>query len=179
MFLNLKHYYTSQKLDPFEFIPLTFHIRKGIDDPEFIRFKEHYFELQEAGQKNIWILKPGENTNRGAGITLCDKLEEVEDIISKEDVQLNGRPKTFIVQKYLEKPLLYQRRKFDIRCFILITSINGIQIGYWYQDGYVRTSSSEFSLDTLANKQIHLTNDAVQKTCDEYGKHEPGNKVKI
>jgi hypothetical protein len=24
---------------------------------------------------------------------------------------------------------------------------------------------------------IHLTNDAVQKKCEEYGKYEPGNKI--
>jgi tubulin monoglycylase TTLL3/8 len=37
-------------------------------------------------------------------------------------------------------PFLYQKRKFDIRCYILITSVNGIQKGYWYQDGYIRTA---------------------------------------
>jgi len=37
-------------------------------------------------------------------------------------------------------PFLYQKRKFDIRCYILITCVNGIQKGYWYQDGYIRTA---------------------------------------
>lgn len=27
------------------------------------------------------------------------------------------------------------------------------------------------------NKFIHLTNDAIQKHCDEYGRYEPANKV--
>ena len=178
LFLNLRQYYLSQKMDPFDFIPLTFHIRTGLDDPEFARFKEYYNEKQQdPSEKNVWIVKPGENTNRGVGITICENLKEIEQILTEDTVQHNGKPKTFIVQKYIEKPLLYQRRKFDIRCFILITSINGIQKGYWYQDGYIRTSSSEFSLENLGNKQIHLTNDAVQKKSEEYGKHESGNKV--
>jgi tubulin---tyrosine ligase len=63
----------------------------------------------------------------------------------------------------MEKPLLYNKRKFDIRCFSLITCIGGIVKGYWYQEGYIRTSSYEYSLkkDQLEKKLIHLTNDAV------------------
>lgn len=52
-----------------------------------------------------------------------------------------------------------------------------IIIGYWYQEGYFRTSSKEFTLKNISNKQIHLTNDAIQKKYEEYGKWEAGNKV--
>lgn len=179
LFLSLRHYYVSQKLDPFDFIPLTFHIRKHTEDPEYTRFQEYYGRIkQDPTLKNIWIVKPGENTNRGVGITVCEKLEEIEDIIKIDTLQANGKPQTYIVQKYIERPLLYQKRKFDIRCYVLITSINGIQKGYWYQDGYIRTSSNEYSLENM-DKQIHLTNDAIQKKCEEYGKHESGNKVRV
>jgi hypothetical protein len=33
-------------------------------------------------------------------------------------------------------------------------------------------------LKNLQNKMIHLTNDAIQKKSEEYGKFEGGNKVK-
>ena len=49
--------------------------------------------------------------------------------------------------------------------------------GYFYEDGYIRTSCKEFNLDNLSNRFIHLTNDAVQKKSDDYGKFENGNKV--
>jgi tubulin--tyrosine ligase len=58
----------------------------------------------------------------------------------------------------------------------MITSINGIIKGYWYKDGYVRTTSSEYHLNTNDCK-IHLTNDAVQKNLPDYGKYEKGNKL--
>jgi len=35
-----------------------------LDDPEFARFKQQY-ELSKGEKSNIWIIKPGENTNRG------------------------------------------------------------------------------------------------------------------
>lgn len=41
-----------------------------------------------------------------------------------------------------------------------------------YQEGYIRTSSQEFKINNLNNKMIHLTNDAVQKKGEGYGKFE-------
>lgn len=80
------------------------------------------------------------------------------------------------MQAYIEKPLLYSKRKFDLRHYMMITCVNGIIKGYWYQEGYVRTSSSEYTLQSNDGR-IHLTNDAIQKTMPEYGKYEKGNKI--
>jgi hypothetical protein len=40
-----------------------------------------------------------------------------------------------------------------------------------------RTSSKEFSMNNLSNKYVHLTNDAIQKNSDDYGKFENANKL--
>lgn len=48
---------------------------------------------------------------------------------------------------------------------------------YWYQEGYIRTSSELYSLEDLSNPMIHLTNDAIQKYGENYGRYEPGNKI--
>ena len=58
----------------------------------------------------------------------------------------------------------------------MITSINGHQKAFNYDDGYLRTSGREYNLKNL-NKYIHLTNDAVQKKSDDYGRFEFGNKI--
>jgi len=60
-----------------------------------------------------------------------------------------------------------------------MTSINGNLKGYFYEDAYIRTSCKEFDIDNLANKYIHLTNDAVQKHSQDYGKFENGNKMSL
>ena len=54
-----------------------------------------------------------------------------------------------ILQKYVDNPLLYQRRKFDIRCFSLVTCVNGVIKGYFYRDGYIRTASKEYQVGNL------------------------------
>jgi len=61
----------------------------------------------------------------------------------------------------------------------MLTSINGNLKGYFYNDAYIRTSCKEFDIDNVQNKFIHLTNDAVQKWSEDYGKYENGNKMSM
>ena len=171
LFMNLKKYYEGKGLNPFSTLPLTFHVKNGKTDEKFLSFKAAYKEILETSEERLWIVKPGENTNRGKGIKVCSSVEEVRDIVScpKEN-------RTFVIQKYIEQPFLINKRKFDIRCFGLVTSFNGNMQGYFYPEGYIRTASKEFTLKNC-NKFVHLTNDAVQKNSEEYGKFEPGNKM--
>ena len=60
-----------------------------------------------------------------------------------------------------------------------MASINGHIKGYFYEDGYIRTSCKEYDINNLDNKFIHLTNDAVQKHSEDYGKFENGNKMSL
>ena len=39
-------------------------------------------ESKEPTKGNIWIVKPGENTNRGNGISVCSKLRDIKNIVS-------------------------------------------------------------------------------------------------
>ena len=59
---------------------------------------------------------------------------------------------------------------------MLMTSINGYLKAYFYEEGYIRTTSTEYNCKKF-NKVIHLTNDAIQCRSDKYGKYESGNKV--
>jgi hypothetical protein len=38
MFYNLRNYYELTKQSVFQHIPLTFHIQRGLEDPEYQRF---------------------------------------------------------------------------------------------------------------------------------------------
>ena len=179
---NVKEFYESRGIDPFTRIPVTFHIKKGSRDENFEKFKE-YFKMQEkvieTGQdgflNNLWLVKPGELTNRGNGIYIYGRIEDVAYHIDNSDY--NRPHRTYIVQKYLYRPLLYNNRKFDIRAYALLVSYNSTFQCFFYQDGYLRTSGAEFSADNLKNRFIHLTNDAVQKKSANYGKFEEGNKL--
>ena len=111
--------------------------------------------------KNVWIVKPGENTNRGNGIDVSSNLNEIKQLIQRAQSSPDTKDRTFIIQKYIDYPLLIHNRKFDFRCYGILTSINGYLKGYFYEDGYIRTSCHEYDINDLENKFIHLTNDAV------------------
>lgn len=106
---------------------------------------------------------------------MSKELDHIKGLI--QNVNVNGTRRSYIIQKYIEKPLLYKNRKFDIRTFTMMCTINGNLQGYWYSDGYFRTSCREFTLKNVSNRFVHLTNDAVQKKLDDYGKFESGNKL--
>lgn len=186
LFTNMKQYYECLDLDPFTSLPLTFHIKEGEGDPEFARFEAVFQSIaaqiaQEedipSRQRNVWILKPGENTNRGTGITVCTSIEQIKGEVRCTLPQPTGAKRTFILQRYLDRPFLIHRRKFDIRLYALMTCAGGVLQAYYYNEGYLRTSSKEFNLNNVANKLIHLTNDAVQKYSEDYGKFEMANKL--
>ena len=69
LFLNMRNYYEALGQNPYNSLPVTFHIKTGLDDPEFEKFKQTYDETTDP-KSNIWIIKPGENTNRGNGISV-------------------------------------------------------------------------------------------------------------
>lgn len=72
---------------------MTFHIKEGPNDKEFLKFCEYFkdFDPSLPGYfdclgKAIWIVKPGENTNRGCGIQVCRELQQIREIVSNTNV---------------------------------------------------------------------------------------------
>ena len=68
--------------------------------------------------------------------------------------------KHFVIQKYIERPLLINNRKFDIRIWVLL---NHNLAFFMFKEGYMRTSSEVFTTDPvqLLNPFVHLTNNAI------------------
>mmetsp|Transcript_20578 Transcript_20578/g.14809 ORF Transcript_20578/g.14809 Transcript_20578/m.14809 type:complete len:102 (-) Transcript_20578:304-609(-) len=77
------------------------------------------------------------------------------------------------------KPMLVSGRKFDIRVFAVsvLHAESGTLRGYYYEEGYLRTSCKEYDPDNFSNKYVHLTNDAIQKGSNDYGRFESSNKL--
>ena len=82
---------------------------------------------------------------------------------------------SWVVQRYISRPfLLSRRRKFDIRCWVLVDS--GFRV-YLYRAGVCRTSSASFSLEDLGDRFVHLTNHCIQEGHPDYSANEEGNEV--
>ena len=75
-----------------------------------------------------------------------------------------------MVQEYISNPCLLQNSaKFDLRVYVLVTSISPLRL-YVYEEGIVRFASNRYSksLDDIKNQFIHLTNYSVNKNSQEY-----------
>ena len=78
-----------------------------------------------------------------------------------------------IVQKYLDNPLLYKNRKFDIRCFVLLDSNLNL---FFCREGHLKGSSELYNLNNT-NKYIHITNHSLQKNSNNFELYEIGNEM--
>lgn len=75
---------------------------------------------------------------------------------------LTQHKKKFVIQKYIERPLLLYNTKFDIRSYFLVT-IECKSITFWTSPvSSIKFASAEFTLDNL-EEMIHITNAAVQQ----------------
>lgn len=110
------------------------------------------------GKTNIWIVKPA-GLSRGRGIRCHNSLIEIQDHIQKEG--------TWVVQKYIENPLLILKKKFDIRQWVLVTCWNPLTV-WFYERSYLRFGVEDFSIDNLKNRFIHLTNNSVAKNAENF-----------
>lgn len=99
-----------------------------------LKLWKHYQRLSRGyGSENIWIAKPT-GVSRGSGI-----------MISNDLVKLTYHRHSKLVQKYIENPLLLEcGRKFDIRQWVLLTSLDPLTV-FAFRKCYARFSSLQYS----------------------------------
>lgn len=74
-----------------------------------------------------------------------------------------------MVQEYIPNPLLIDGRKFDLRLYVCVTSVEPL-IAYLFDDGLGRFATHLYQRPSNANKAqktVHLTNYSVNKTDGE------------
>ena len=78
-----------------------------------------------------------------------------------------------LLQKYIEKPLLYKGRKFDVRIWVLLTHR---MEAYIFKEGHLKATSYQYNVSS-PDSFVHLTNYSVQKYSKEFSKFETGNEI--
>jgi len=164
-----------------ESIPSTFVVTPDCNDEEYQGFLKYFHNLEKKQHKkervpakhcedNFWMVKPAA-MNQGQGIQIFkNDLEGLKKFIDSRPIN-----SYWVIQKYIEKPLLYNGRKFDIRMWAVMTWKNEL---YFYRPGYLRTSSDLYSLDAKIN-YVHLTNNCLQQYGKNYGIYEEGNTIEF
>ena len=103
----------------------------------------------------MWIIKPT-NSCQGKGIYIIDDISEVPI-----DEQC-------IVSKYVHNPLLINGLKFDVRIYVLVTSMDPLRV-YVFNEGLARFASDEYNQANIkSNKFAHLTNYSINKKSEKF-----------
>ena len=131
---------------------------------------------------NLWLIK-AINLNRGMGIKVENDLDKIE----KEIIEINDnlkmeisnkkkrKCKCILIQKYIEKPLLYQGRKFDIRLWVLFIGNKPDDV-YIFKEGHLKATCGNYDLNSK-DIYVHLTNYSIQKYNSDFSKIEIGNEI--
>ncbi|NXO50119.1 TTL11 polyglutamylase, partial [Aramus guarauna] len=142
---------TMQDLFPLEY---NFYPRSWILPEEFSLFVDEVRMMKDGDPswKPTFIVKP-DGGCQGDGIYL---------IKDPSDIRLTGsiQSRPAVVQEYICKPLLVDKLKFDIRLYVLLKSLEPLEI-YIAKDGLSRFCTEPYQEPTLKNLHqvfMHLTN---------------------
>eukprot|EP00826_Nyctotherus_ovalis_P017575 TRINITY_DN15180_c0_g2_i4.p2 TRINITY_DN15180_c0_g2~~TRINITY_DN15180_c0_g2_i4.p2 ORF type:complete len:151 (+),score=45.24 TRINITY_DN15180_c0_g2_i4:71-523(+) len=98
----------------FKFYPKTYLY------PEDKEILEEDLDEAEKSRRQTYILKPS-GGSQGAGIQLFQTKSELKSILLAEG------PEGFVIQTYIPNPLLVDKKKFDMRVYVLLVGVNPIK----------------------------------------------------
>jgi tubulin monoglycylase TTLL3/8 len=121
-----------------------------------------------ACSNNLWIVKPAA-LSRGRGIRTFADLSKLLKYVEAGTGLTNQC--LWIVQKYMENPLIIAKRKFDLRQWVVVTDWNPLTI-YFYKECYARFTVDEYdnNTDNLENSYAHLVNNSIGKNSENFTK---------
>ena len=147
------------------FIPQTYNL-----PTDYPIFKEEF--AKNPGW--LWIAKPVAKS-QGKGIFIFDKLASIADWRSdtrwKPDNPAVGSAlisaEPYIVQRYIDSPLLLGGKKFDLRIYVLVMNYNPLTI-YLYREGFARFTCNRYTLEDINNqcKFAAETRHPLDQYCD-------------
>ncbi|XP_017072616.1 tubulin polyglutamylase ttll6 [Drosophila eugracilis] len=127
--------------------------------------------IYAAKHKRTFILKPY-SAGQGRGIWITTDLRTV------------GKREKLICQTYIERPLLIDGYKFDLRVYTLVTSVDPLRI-FVYNEGLARFATQKYVPPTINNSHnvfMHLTNYCLNRRNSQYmvgNGPEAGSKRKL
>ena len=140
--------------------PKTWILTKQEECLDFFRILDSAQYKEEKDKSHVvYIRKIAVGSHGGKGVQTVNAEEEATLRQTYANGTLCGAvPQKYIIQEYVQNPLLLNGRKFDFRMFLLIASSNPL-IAYYY-DGGLRVSLIPYNVES-DDKKVFLTNIAL------------------
>ncbi|GET91636.1 tubulin-tyrosine ligase-like protein [Leishmania tarentolae] len=132
----------------------------------------------EGDQPCLWIVKSSAGCHGDNIEIFHGDHRGILKLLRFIDSQHGNQP--WIAQQYVDRPLLYHKRKFDIRCWALL--LRDMYEIYVHEELVMRTSSVPYNRESATSKTpigrlAHITNHCVQETSKTYSLYEEGNEL--
>lgn len=137
-------------------------IEKYLLESYVISFKENKDRYKKLFDNKIWILKPIGTYGGAQGMQIIKEYKELEDytvnVVSYSDGWKGQNIKEenikkFVLQEYILDPLLYRKRKFNLRIQLFIFE----NTGFYFPETLVFTAKDDYKKSEFQNKDIHFT----------------------
>ncbi|EEY69400.1 uncharacterized protein PITG_05632 [Phytophthora infestans T30-4] len=110
-------------------------------------------------ESNTWIMKPSA-TNKGAEVNVVKDFKKLRSIVNEwTDIR------EWVVQEYIQRPLLLRGRKFHIRVYVL--AVGGLKV-YVYQHCLVLCALEQYREADTDNNYSHITNTFQQQSHPDF-----------
>lgn len=137
--------------DEYDFYPKTF-----LYPEEEINFAKYF---KEKNGNLCFIAKPTSG-GQGDGIKIINNLSASKFSTAQE----------MVIQEYIDNPLIIDKKKFDLRLFVLIESVQPFR-AFLCDEGLARFATEDYqpiSKENLRNFYMHLTNYSLNKMSPKF-----------
>ncbi|KRX09574.1 hypothetical protein PPERSA_09404 [Pseudocohnilembus persalinus] len=144
-------------------------------------YNEEELAFMNEPNKGLWLTK-NPSSSVGLGIKIYNDLEEIKQNVreikasSKNGKVDKAKIKQFsFIQEYMDKPLLKNGKKLDLRVYMLVASLDPFVL--LYQDGWARSCILPYDTDISQDEDWgfkHLSNKQFQYTYYKNNKEKVG-----
>eukprot|EP00535_Pseudo-nitzschia_heimii_P005367 CAMPEP_0197181724 /NCGR_PEP_ID=MMETSP1423-20130617/5916_1 /TAXON_ID=476441 /ORGANISM="Pseudo-nitzschia heimii, Strain UNC1101" /LENGTH=851 /DNA_ID=CAMNT_0042632027 /DNA_START=349 /DNA_END=2904 /DNA_ORIENTATION=+ len=169
MALRMNNYYSEKGVPHLHSFPESYvlHLPDGLES-----FRKRLLD-ENGGMDVPWVLKEP-TVNQGKGIVILppqsDELKGIVNVVrdltstegkdrkEEEDEESSGKDR-LVVQRYICDEMTYGGRKFDVRVFWAVASVDPLIVLYHTEQNYVRIGHASYDEASLGNSttKAHLT----------------------
>lgn len=179
-FLSMKNYWILKPVDLFKGMGIQ--LSNNIEEMKKLS-KKILIGVDTSIKKETLLLSSSSAVNNAVSNAINPITSiSIEQSPIKEDESNTKKQKNIshiycssqiLIQKYLDNPLLYNKRKFDIRCYVLVDHNFNV---YYCREGHLKGCSIEYDIETKS-PFAHITNHSFQKHSENFQKYEYGNEM--